>query len=629
LKRIKELERSIIKHKDLYYQGRPEISDFEYDALEQELRELDAENPLLQMVGSQYLSGEKIPHERKMLSLNKTYKLPELLRWMDAHQLVSTFKIDGSSCSLVYRQGILQVAKTRGDGKFGENITNKILFLDQVPKNLPEAIDIEVRGEVFCREKEFFNLSEQMQKLGLERPNSQRNIVAGLLGRKDQIELASFLSFQAFEIFSNDLVFKSEDQKFTILKNMGFETPDIKIHTGESDIKVALDQAQRFMSEGNYLIDGLVFTLRDVATHEELGETAHHPRYKMAFKFQGEEKITTIKSLSWQVSRNGILTPVANVEAVEVSGAMVSRVTLHNYGLVKQHQLKAGDKIRIVRSGEVIPKFLAVEDSSPNPFTIPGKCPSCDSVIAEEDIRLLCKNENCPDKVLDEILNFIKKIGIEDLSSKRLQEMIKAGFVIDIASLFEIKKEQLLSLNKVKEKLADKLIKNIEQAKRTDLVTFLSALGISGGAYNKCEKIVQAGFDSMEKILNLSREDLMGIESFAEKSSLDFINSLQAKHSLIKKLMTYDFHFETNPEVQKTSALSGKRVCITGTLSMKRSELEKIVKSHGATVQSGVSKETSFLITNDMVSTSSKFKKAQALNISIINETKLFELLGE
>lgn len=629
MKRIKELERSIIKHKDLYYQGRPEISDLEYDALEQELRELDAENPLLQMVGSQYLSGEKIPHERKMLSLNKTYKLPELLRWMDTHQLVSTFKIDGSSCSLVYRQGILQIAKTRGDGKFGENITNKILFLDQVPKNLPEAIDIEVRGEVFCREKEFFNLSEQMQKLGLERPNSQRNIVAGLLGRKDQIELASFLSFQAFEIFSDDLVFKSEDQKFTILKNMGFKTPDIKIHTGESDIKVALDQAQRFMSEGNYLIDGLVFTLRDVATHEELGETAHHPRYKMAFKFQGEEKITTIKSLSWQVSRNGILTPVANVEAVEVSGAVVSRVTLHNYGLVKQHQLKAGDKIRIVRSGEVIPKFLAVEDSSPNPFTIPGKCPSCDSVIAEEDIRLLCKNENCPDKVLDEILNFIKKIGIEDLSSKRLKEMIKAGFVRDIASLFEIKKEQLLSLNKVKEKLADKLIKNIEQAKRTDLVTFLSALGISGGAYNKCEKIVHAGFDSMEKILNLSREDLMGIESFAEKSSQEFINSLQAKHSLIKKLMTYDFHFETNPEVQKTSALSGKRVCITGTLSMKRSELEKIVKSHGATVQSGVSKETSFLITNDMASTSSKFKKAQALNISIINETKLFELLGE
>ena len=629
MKRIKELERSIIKHKDLYYQGRPEISDFEYDALEQELRELDAENPLLQMVGSQYLSGEKIPHERKMLSLNKTYKLPELLRWMDTHQLVSTFKIDGSSCSLVYRQGILQVAKTRGDGKFGENITNKILFLDQVPKNLPEVIDIEVRGEVFCREKEFFNLSEQMQKLGLEKPNSQRNIVAGLLGRKDQIELASFLSFQAFEIFSDDLVFNSEDQKFAILKNMGFETPDVKIHQGESDIKVALDQAQRFMSEGNYLIDGLVFTLRDVATHEELGETAHHPRYKMAFKFQGEEKITTINSLSWQVSRNGILTPVANVEAVEVSGAVVSRVTLHNYGLVKQHQLKAGDKIRIVRSGEVIPKFLAVEDSSPNPFTIPEKCPSCDSVIAEEDIRLLCKNENCPDKVLDDILNFIKKIGIEDLSSKRLQELIKAGFVKDIASLFEIKKEQLLNLNKVKEKLADKLIKNIEQAKRTDLVTFLSALGISGGAYNKCEKIVQAGFDSMEKILNLSKEDLMGIESFAEKSSLDFINSLQAKHSLIKKLITYGFHFEANPEAQKTSALSGKRVCITGTLSMKRSELEKIVKSHGATVQSSVSKETSFLITNDMVSTSSKFKKAQALNISIINETKLFELLGE
>lgn len=627
--RILELEREIIKHKNLYYQGKAVISDFEYDALEDELRKLDSSNPVLEIVGTLVFSSEKVEHETKMLSLNKTYKLDELLKWKGDHDVLSTFKIDGSSCSLIYKNGLLHIGKTRGDGRFGENITNKVLNIPHVPKKVSKKIDLEVRGEVYCTEENFLKLSDEMQALGLEKPSSQRNIVAGLLGRKENIELSRFLSFQAFDMLTDDIDYKTEAEKFKILIEMGFETPEFYINKTKKDLEQRLEETRQFMAEGNYLIDGLVLSFNDLKWHRELGETAHHPRYKMAFKFQGDTKVTKINSLSWQVSRNGILTPVANVEPVELSGAMVSRVTLHNYGMVKQFQLKSGDEIEIVRSGEVIPKFLEVKKDGGGKFQTPSKCPSCSEKVYEEDIRLICRNEFCPDKVKDEILNFIKKIGIDDLSSKRLEEMIKLGYVKDIPSLYEITRDQLMSMDKVKDKLADKLIGNIESSKKVDLVTFLSALGISGGAYNKCEKIVANGYTSLAKIMKMKPQDLEMIESFAEKSATEFVNSLQSKKEIIEKLKSYGFNPKAQLALVSEGEISGLKFCITGTLSMKRSELQKIVKQNGGIVQSGVSKETNYLITNDTESSSSKFKKAQQLNIPIISEEKFFKLLGE
>lgn len=627
MNRVKELELEIIKHKNLYYQGKPEISDFEYDGLEDELRELDPKNEVLLMVGSANFKSEKIEHDQKMLSLNKTYKVDDLLSWADKKPVISTFKIDGSSCSLIYKKGRFEVAKTRGDGKFGENISNKILCIEHVPKILDSyKHDFEIRGEVYCREDDFIHLSQEMQKMGLEKPTSQRNIVAGLLGRKENIELSRYLSFQAFELISDDIKLKSEEDKFHTLQKFGFETPDFFINKNKKDFENRLHEAKAFMSEGDYLIDGLVFSFNDLKLHDQLGETAHHPRYKMAFKFQGETKNTKIRSLSWQVSRNGILTPVANVEPVELSGAKVSRVTLHNYGMVKQFELKSGDEIEIVRSGEVIPKFLGVVKASSKPFEVPEKCPSCDEKIFIDDIRLLCKNDVCPDKVKDEILNFIQKIGIDDLSGKRLEEMIKAGLVTDIPSIYDLTREQLMTLDKVKDKLADKIISNIEKSKSVDVITFLSSLGITGGAFNKCEKVVNYGHDTVEKVMALTVEELSQIESFAEKSATEFVTSLQSKKNIVNKLLSKGFNFKTR-EVKTDTAIAGKKFCITGNLTMKRSELQKMIKENGGVAVSSVSKATDYLITNDTESSSSKFKKAKELNISIINESKFMEMI--
>ena len=626
--KVKKLENEILKHKNLYYQGKPEISDYEYDKLEEELKSLEPNSSVLSFVGSSYFKGEKVEHASKMLSLNKTYKLEELERWMDSKEVISTFKIDGSSCSLIYESGKLIVAKTRGDGRFGEKITNKVLYIDHVPKKLESYTkDFEVRGEIFCREEDFIHLAQTMEKQNLERPTSQRNIVAGLLGRKENIELAKYLSFQAFEFISNEEKLKTEEEKFKLLRDLGFETPEYNKSKNKKEIEVQVEQAREFMSQGDYLIDGLVVSFNDLELHDRLGETAHHPRYKIAFKFEGEMKPTVIKNISWQVSRNGVLTPVANVEKVELSGANVSRVTLHNFGLVRQFNLKAGDKINIIRSGEVIPKFIDVVRSSENVFEYPLDCPSCGEKTFIDDIRLLCKNSLCPEKIKDEILNFIRKVGIENLSDKRLVESIDNGLVKDIPSLFDLTVERLMTLDKVKEKLAAKIVESINDSKEMELVTFLSSLGISGGAYNKCEKVVHNGHDSWEKVKKLTPQKLIEIESFAEKSSNDFYESLKSKIPLGEELLEKGVKLKKSAFKTDTN-IAGKKFCITGSLSMKRADLQKLIKENGGIAVSSVSSATDFLITKDKESSSSKFKKAKDLGIPIITEAAFVDMLN-
>ena len=625
--RIKNLEQKILNHKKLYYLGKPEVSDFEYDAIEEELASLNPDSFVLTMVGSDSFNTGKVPHATKMLSLSKSYSLDELLKWKGEEDLLSTFKIDGSSCSLIYEKGELVLAKTRGDGRFGENITEKALYLSSIPKRIETNLSFEVRGEIFCSEVDFISLAKEMESRSLDVPSSQRNIVAGIIGRRENVDLAKLLRFQAFELITPE-VFGHESEKLLKLSQFGFVTPDFSVHKNKKSVEKSLDEAQSFISEGDYLIDGLVFTYNKISLHQELGETSHHPRYKMAYKFKGESKQTEIESITWQVSRNGFLTPVANVKSVELSGANVSRVTLHNFGMVNQFKLKAGDLIEIVRSGEVIPKFLSVIESSKEEFSVPRVCPSCQEEVVEKEIRLVCLNNHCPDKIKDEILNFIKKIGIDDLSSKRLEALIAKNHIQDIASLYQLTEEKLFTVDKVKEKLAKKIIKNIEESKNVDFVAFLSALGLRGGAYNKCEKIVINGFDTIEKILNLEISDLEAVESFAELSAKNFIESIQEKKELIKKLISYNFDFKLPPVGNKSGPLEGVKFCITGTLSMKRSELQKLVKQNGGLVQTGVTKDTSYLLTNDTESTSSKFKKAMKLKVPLMSEKEFLKTIG-
>jgi DNA ligase (NAD+) len=627
--RAQELENLILTHKELYYQGKAKISDEAFDELERELRDLDPSNPVLQLVGHKQIdNGLKVEHQKKMLSLDKTYDEKDLIKWIGKEDVVSVFKIDGSSCSLIYDKGHLVLAKTRGDGQFGENISKKALYIPDIPKFTHSDKSFEVRGEIYCTESQFIHLSSEMKELKLEAPTSQRNIVAGLLGRKENIHLSKFLSFKAFDIITDEK-FKKEHEKLDHLKKLGFVTPEYEVHKNGKTVDKKIEEAKEFIGSGDYLIDGLVFIYDDLKLHNELGETSHHPRYKIAYKFAGDTKITTINNIEWGVSRNGLLTPVALVEPVELSGAMIGRVTLHNFGMVQNFQLKSGDKIEIIRSGEVIPKFIGVVEQSKKNFTYPKTCPSCESKLIVQDIWLMCENELCPAKVKEEILNYIHKAGIDDLSDKRLEEMMNQGLVKEIPDLYKLTIEKLLLLDKVKDKMANKMFENIQKTKEQTLVQFISAIGVEGVSTAKSEKIISQGYNTLEKIQNLKLEQMLAIDGFAEKSSTDILLSLKKKEKLIEKLVKVGLHVKADEISTGEGPLTGNKFCITGELTMPRTEFEKLIKKNGGVMVSSVSKNTTYLITNEEESSSSKFVKAKDLGIPIISEKQLLKMIGE
>ncbi len=625
---IKQLEQEILKHKKLYYMGEAIISDEEYDNLEQRLRLVKPDSKILELVGSSVESKGRIKHAQKMLSLDKTYNILQLNQWISGRETIACFKIDGSSCSIVYYCGQLMLAKTRGDGVYGENIISKIEQIKNIPKYIDEKTEfLEVRGEIYITEENFIKLRNEMENHKLPLPESQRNIVAGLLGRKEHHHLCQYLDFQAFEVIGLSNV-KKEADKLNQLNELGFQVPSYTKLTNEKELIEFLEQVEEFMVHGHYLIDGAVITYNDISLHDQLGYTSHHPKYKIAFKFQGETKITEIKQITWQVSRNGVLTPVAEVKPVELSGAKISRVTLHNLGMVNSLKLKNGDSIEIVRSGEVIPKFLRrVASAGINSYFIPEKCPSCSGKLEIEQIRLNCSNAKCPGRVIEEIEFFCKSIGIDDLSRKRLEEMMKKGLINSIPSLFKLNIEDLLKLDKVKEKLASKLINNILKAKEVDLVTFITSLGIQGLGKSKSEKIKDYKYDTLDKWFSLSVNDLLEIDGFAQKSAEDIIFSFNEKKELIKELLDVGIIIR-DINVKKDSAISNKKICITGSLSRKRSEIEEMIKINSGIVVSSVSTNTDYLLTNDTDPSSSKYKKALQCDTEIISEEQFMTLIS-
>lgn len=622
MKKIEELEKKILKHKTLYYQGRPQIADFEYDELEESLRQIDPENKTLQLVGKVLLEEEKTKHDTKMLSLNKVYELGELERWREDQDVLITHKIDGVSCSLIYKEGKLSLGKTRGDGVYGENITEKIKWITSIPSKVNVTNNFEIRGELFCREDSYKALSKEMEEIGLKKPSSQRNIVAGLMGRKENLELVRYIDFLAFDYISKEKI-KSEEEKFNHLKRLKLETPHFCITSNKKEIQREIEKTEEFLISGDYQIDGLVLTLNDCSRHKLLGETAHHPRYKMAFKYKGISKTTTIKDIDWQVSRTGILTPVAIVSPVELSGAIISKVTLHNYGIVKKHNLKIGDQIEMIRSGEVIPKFLKVLKSSNKKQKIPNKCPSCEKKIEIEEIRLYCRNEKCPGQLFENIMNYIKSIGISDLSKKRIESLIKNNKIKSIADLYKLKKETFLELENVQEKLATKFIESIDNAREIPLIKFITSFGIEGVAESKVEKILEEGFDTIEKIKKLNIEDIKKIDGFAEKSSEKFIESFKKKWNSMESVL--DSGVSIKKETRNASVK--KTFCITGTLTEKRSVVSNMIKNSGGKVSGTITQKTDYLVSNDKTSSSKKIKDAQKLNVKIISEKELKELL--
>lgn len=645
--RIAFLSSEIKRHKDLYTSGKPEISDEDYDRLEEELKKLDTLNPVLKTVGGSVESfRSRVSHSVPMLSLDKTYDLDDLGRWIAGRPVIGLAKLDGSSVSLVYVNGELSVAKTRGDGIQGEDITKKLLTM-ATNSILPAKIlsaplvgkSFEVRGEIFCTGSSFGLLSEDMVTLGLDKPSSVRNIVAGLLARKDHDQLTKHLSFSGFSLLlvgdsKTDESIKYESGILDALKASGFTAPIYRKIEDKDGVDEFLSQIKTLMGDGEFPIDGAVFALNERSLQKELGETTHHPRYKMAFKWKGETARATIQRIEWFTSKDGLVTPVAVISPVELSGATITNVTLHNFSYVKRLVLKAGDEIEVVRSGEVIPKFLSVLKSLPGAPGLPSECPSCSGALEDDGVRLICRNRDntCPAQFSGKILHWIKTVGIDDLSEKRLSTLISGNKITSVTDLYRLKESDLVGLDKIGSKMAAKLVQSISNSKKIGVVKFLAAIGIPGVGETAFKKLfLSAG--SGKAILNLKLVDVLALEGFAEKTSTALLDGLVERSGLISELLSLGVCPEFNDE-QKIEpslgggTLSGKSFVITGELSKPRSHFEALIEAAGGKTSGAVSSKTAAVITNDSDSTSSKMKKAKSLGIPVWSEKDLAVILG-
>lgn len=620
---LEQLERKIINHRRIYYAGQPSITDQDYDQLEDQLRALDPNHPLLQKVGSDNPEA-KVPHSSPMLSLQKTYSIKELENWCNHQPVVGMLKIDGNSLSLIYRQGQLVLAKTRGNGQLGENVTTKIIHVPSVPLQIAEFTDDEVRGELYCSLSNFLALAEEMQSLNLAKPTSPRNVVAGLLGRKEHHHLARYFDFIAYDLLRPNL--DSEMAKLQLLNRHGFMLPDPQLLQDPTAVHLFLGQVEQRLADEEIAIDGAVFVMESLEQCRTLGYTAHHPRYKMSFKWQGETALSTIIAINWHTSRLGFVTPVAEIEPVTLSKATIKRVTLHNSSYVTLYNLKIGDQIEIVRSGEVIPKFLRVVKNSNGLRQLPQRCSRCSSILIDDGVRLICPDKtHCPAQILLMILNWIKCADIRDLSEKRLTLLVEMQLVHSIADLYRLTVDDLLQVPATKERLAQKLYQNITNSKKLSTEQLLSGLGIRGAGRATWRALLKK-VGNLKNIFAMSADDIAAIDGFAEKSAQQIANGLKANKELVDELFNCGVQI-----IDRTtnSKLAGQRFVISGALSQPRSYYQKLIEDYAGVLSSSVSKTTRAVITADQQATSIKIKQAKKLAVPLLDEQQFLALLED
>ena len=626
---IEQLAKQVEEHRLAYARGEPVISDVEYDALEEQLRQLDPQHPLLQQAGAAVMAAAKVAHVVPMLSLQKTYSLSALHSWVGEREVVGTLKIDGNSLSLVYQDGKLQVAKTRGDGQRGENVTAKSTYIEAIPATITDTRHLEIRGELYCALAGFYTLAAEMEALALPRPLSPRNVVAGLLGRKEHHQLVRHFCFIACDLLYYDegALSTTEMDKLDILKKLGFDLPEPQLLVSSAAVEAYLEQVHTKIAADELPLDGAVFSFNLLAYARKLGSTTHHPRSRMAFKWQGETTVAKINNIVWDTSRFGIVTPVAEIEPVFLNNASLRRVTLHNVANVKLYNLKRGSEIKIVRSGEVIPKFLAVVREGEGELAIPTTCPSCASPLTDDGVRLLCGNDTCPAQHLRSVLNWVRCAAIRDLSEKRLAAMMELGLVKAIPDLYRLTKDDLLRVPLTGERLASKLHAAITASKQLSAERLLSGLGIRGGGRATWRALLQVA-PTIEALLALNVAAISAVDGFADKSAEQIHQGLQARRALLKALLAVGVEVIAPPTPQ-SRAQQGQKYVISGSLSQPRAFYQALLEKHGATLASSVSAQTTAVVTADPASTSSKIKTARKLNIPLIGEQELLQRLEE
>ncbi|MGJ0315049.1 NAD-dependent DNA ligase LigA [Aliarcobacter cryaerophilus] len=636
------IEKLISWAKAYYVDDEPIASDEEYDKLARECLEFENKNPNLinpnspnRRVGGAILKGfKKANHLSRMWSQEDVFNDKELEDWIkraskvgDNLEFFCQPKFDGASLNLIYENGILKQAITRGDGEIGEDVTQNAMTIQSIPLEIAEKSLIEIRGEVVIKKSDFEAINIERLKNSESTFANPRNAAAGSLRQLDSsITSKRKLFFNAWGVGQNSLNFEKTSQMMDYIFSLGFvKTPMQTLVKNIDDIKKLYENMIKKRDTFPMLLDGMVIKIDDITTQQDLGFTQKFPRWSCAYKFPAVEKTTKLKDIILQVGRTGVVTPVAIVEPVLIEGANVERATLHNFDEIQRLDLKIGDEIIIIRSGDVIPKITKVlkdrRDGNEKEILKPTICPDCSSELLIEDIMIKCQNLDCPSRVVNSIIYFASKncLNIDGLGDKIVELLVNEKKIFDILDLYSLKYEDLENLEGFKEKKINNLLNAIENSKNSELYRVLTALGIEhiGEVASKsiCSKF---GLD----LVDVSFEDLISIDGIGEQMANSFLEFFRVNRQFVLKLFNILKPKVTIKEEAKDNPFKNKTVVITGTMSKSRDEIKLFLEDLGAKVSSSVSKKTDFLIYGE--DAGSKYDKAIELGIEILTEDEMY-----
>lgn len=631
--RINELVSLIKRYQTSYYNGEGEISDAEFDVLWDELKNLDPENEILKKIGTDSGNFAKLRHVMPMGSQEKAANPEQFLGWASKHvydEYFVEFKLDGASLELQYEHGKLVHAVTRGDGTIGDDITVNAKKMNGVAAALFDLagnlIDYSggIRGEVI--------MTHDVHKEKFSDKANCRNAANGLMKRKDG-EGCEYLKLIVYDAFSpsGNQPFNDEESKINWLKSCGFNTVPLKICKSPQEVIEYRSHVMDIRNQLEYDIDGLVIKERQINFQDA---SRARPDRQIAFKFSLEEAVTILRCVDWSVN-GGTYTPVAIFDEVELNGTKVQRASLANPDTMKALGVKIGCKVVVVKRGEIIPKIESVihEDAlCESPVVFPDKCECCGSKLIDNGSRLYCPNKKCSKRILHQLLKWVQVADIRDLGETLVTQLFEKGKVQSISDLYKLSAEDLTpfflneeSLAAEKKSLgAEKVAASIQNHRKMSLAVFIAGFDIEGIGETTVEKLVAAGFNTLNALLNMTVEQASAVYGFAEilaKTAVDGLN----ENALEMRFLAENF-----VEIVQDSAgkLVGKSFCFTGELhSMKRNDAEALVKANGGTCKSSVTKDLSYLVTNDVSSGSSKNQKAVKFGIPVINEEQFIKML--